>query len=156
MSFPKRHAISRARFFLELAEGCTVDERDAFEAYLEAAIIFGRTAIHRLIPLYENHPGWKAWFDSLWGDSSIEFFKEYRDDILHERPAKFGQIIAPPTITPPGQPDYFEDDRVTRAADLYYISDYGGDPTTPATDTVKYHLEVIMGYVETAENKFGS
>src|SRR5215213_7977017 len=94
MSFepPKRHPIWRARFFLQRAEECGVDERDVFEAYLEAAIVFGRSAILWLIPKYKSHPDWRAWFDSLKDNPSITFFKNYRDDILHERPPVVHQI----------------------------------------------------------------
>ena len=43
-----REALSRARFFLEKAKGCASDDRGDFEAYLEAAIVFARAAVHRL------------------------------------------------------------------------------------------------------------
>ncbi|HET6658429.1 MAG TPA: hypothetical protein VFH16_00780 [Rubrobacter sp.] len=48
----RRDAITRARFFLEHAHSCRYSDemawQEPFEAYMEAAIIFGRIAIQRL------------------------------------------------------------------------------------------------------------
>ena len=91
--FPPRHAISRADFFLTLASSCTASQRDDFEAFLEAAIIFGRTAIHRLQHEFKQHPDWPNWFHSLKGNPAIDFFKEHRDFTLKESSPKVGQRI---------------------------------------------------------------
>lgn len=133
--FVKRHAISRAEFFLECAERCSVDSRENFEAFLEASIVFGRTAIHRLKSQFKDHREWKAWFASLRGNPSVEFFREQRDFILKEAPPKVGQIIG-------GQPQ--------RAAQMYYFD----SPEVPATDTVRRHLEVMATLVQDAEARF--
>jgi len=45
---PPRHAISRARLFLDLADECSMEQRDRCEAFMEAAIIFCRAALHRV------------------------------------------------------------------------------------------------------------
>lgn len=135
-NFPQRHAISRARFFLRRAEECSVDKRDEFEAYLEAAIVFGRTAIHRLQTEYKKHPGWKQWFESLRSDPSVNFFREQRDFILKEGPPQVGQIIG--------------FDPITKAAELYYFD----DPAAPASDTVRYHLELLRRRVAIAQEQF--
>jgi hypothetical protein len=165
--FPPRHGISRARFFLERAEECSVDEREAFEAYLEAAIIFGRTAMDRLNRKYEKKIGkHKEWWDSLLENASVKFFKDARDFIVHEGPWPFNQIIlATPLhlhadLTPleGNRPDPTEvrghtvteaDDSNsrTRAADLYYIE----DEKPPATATVRRHLEQTTPLVTKAE-----
>ncbi len=82
----KRDAVSRARQFIQMAKGCGVEERDKYEAFLEAAIVFGRAALHRLQPLYEKHPDWKQWWNGLLGDESVEFFKSERNYLLKEGP----------------------------------------------------------------------
>ena len=137
-NFSKRHAISRARFFLEQAEKCSVTERDAFESYLEAAIIFGRTAIHRLKHEHEKHPEWKPWWNWLLTNPAAEFFRHERNSILKEGPPKVGQIITW--------------DAVSRAAELYSFD----DPETPATETVRQHLDELAKIVAGAEARFGS
>jgi hypothetical protein len=97
LNFPHKHAISRARFFLQRAEKCSVDEREAFEANLEAAIVFGRTALLRLKTKYGEkpgkHPDWDTWWDPLLTDPSVDFFRKARDFILKEGPPKIHQII---------------------------------------------------------------
>jgi hypothetical protein len=139
MHFPERHAISRAYFFLERAEECDASAREAFESYLEAAIIFGRTAIHRLKTKYENHPRWEAWFSSLLTDPAITFLRLHRDFILKEGPPMIGQIIKMGGTTPG-----------TRASELYYFEDV----STPATETVRQHLAIVASHVATAESQF--
>ncbi len=62
----KSDAVSRARQFLSMAKGCTVDQRDEYEAFLEAAIVFGRAALHRLQHVFGKRAGWKPWFDAFW------------------------------------------------------------------------------------------
>jgi len=52
----ERTAIARAEFFLALAEQCRPEERTEFEAFLEAAIVFARAALHRLKNEFETHP----------------------------------------------------------------------------------------------------
>jgi len=95
-SLPKRHALWRAHFFLSNAEKCTVEDRDVFECFLEASIIFARTALHRLISQFRSVSGWREWFDSYKEDDAILFFKNHRDFILKEDPPKIGQIIGKP------------------------------------------------------------
>lgn len=153
LNFPPRHAVSRARFFLERAEECKIDEREAFEAYLEAAIIFGRTALHRLKIQYGKDPNWdKAWWDSLLNDPSVVFFRDERDFILKEGPPKLGQVIRLPLLTSPGAPTLVTQATtpVTRATELYYFYDL----QIPATVTVRGHLELLTQHVSTAEASF--
>ncbi len=101
LDFPDRHAISRARFFLESAEECGVDEREAFEAHLEAAIVFGRSALHRLKHQYSKHSDWdEEWWNSLLTDPSVDFFIKERNVILKEGPPKRNQKIYLPTLGP--------------------------------------------------------
>ncbi len=146
----RRDAISRARFFLELARDCPYVEdlagREAFEAYLEAAIVFGRAAIHRVHEAAEKkargdpglHAGVKTWWDSLLGNPAIEFFREERNFILHEGPPKTGQKIG--SLAP------------LKAEELYYYE----DPAVPATATVERHLDAVEKIVTVAEARFGT
>lgn len=136
--FPIRHAISRARFFLHLAKQCPVDKRDEFEAYLEASIIFGRAALHRLQSEYERQSNWKPWWDGLRSNPAVIFFRKERNWILKEGPPKIGQIIRA------GGPP------VPMAAELYYYE----NPQTPATDTVEKHLNAVEAILVEAQSRF--
>lgn len=136
--FPKRHAISRARFFLDLAKRCSVEERDEFEAYLEASIIFARTAIHRLQSEHKHHSNWRPWWDSLRSDPAIEFFRDERNWITKQGPSKIGQVIGVGGL--PGN----------MASGLYYYE----NPKTPATETVEKHLNVIENRLIEAQSLF--
>jgi len=137
--FPPRHAISRARFFLQKAEQCTVQQRDECEAYLEAAIVFARTALLRLQWEYEKHPKWKSWWDGLLANVAVCFIRVERNCIIHERPPKIGQVIRV------GQTSGL-------AADLYYYE----SPDIPATDTIKRHLDEIAKLILEGQTLFVS
>ena len=137
-SYPKRHAISRARFFLEQAKKCKGDQRDEFEAYLEASIVFSRAALHRLKSAYEKHPDWKQWWDSLLSNPSVKFFRDARNWILKNASPKIGQIVRL------GEP------KASYASELYYYE----NPKTPATLTVEGHLDNLETIVREAESRF--
>ncbi len=136
--FPKRHAISRARFFLDLARQCSIEKRDEFEAYLEASIVFARTALLRLKKENEVHSNWRKWWDGLKSNPAVVFFREERNFIIHEGPPKFGQIIL--VGGPP----------VPLATELYYYE----NPQTPATDTVEKHLNAVEALLIEAKKLF--
>ena len=139
-SFPPRHPISRARFFLRLSDVSRLDEREHFEAFLEASIVFARAALHHLPFLFDGRPGWKSWWDSLAHDPAVEFFKEKRNWILKEGSSKVGQIIKAGQII-----------AAPRARDFYYFE----RPNIPATDTVGKHLGSLETIVLDAETRFG-
>ena len=88
-----RHPLARAEFFLALAEKCLTTQLSEFEAYLEASIIFARSAMHRLETEFEKHPEWKAWFKSMDADESVNFFRNQRDFILKECAPPLVQIV---------------------------------------------------------------
>ena len=139
LDLPDRHPLQRARFFLQKAEQCDASQLDAFEAYLDAAIVFGRSAMQWLQPKYKGNSEWKKWFNSLKNDPSIKFFKDYRDVLLHKHTPKYHQII-----------NMGGSAQGTRATELYYFE----DPGTPATETVRGHLENIAERVAYAEDQF--
>ena len=45
---PARHGTSRARLFIQLADECVVADKDMHEAFIDAVIVFCRTAMNRL------------------------------------------------------------------------------------------------------------
>jgi hypothetical protein len=137
-TLPNRHAISRARFFLDLADQCKASERDAHEAYMEAAIIFCRTAIHRLKTRYHRCDGWKSWFDSLRSNASVNFIQNERNFIVKEAQPKVGQVIRL------GQ-------TVEKAKDFYYYE----SPDISAIETVRRHVNEVERIIYEGESKFG-
>ena len=121
------------------ADLCQRHERDEHETYLEAAIAFGRSEIQRLEPKHKGHSQWKAWWQSLLNDPSVQFLREHRDHILHEAPPKIGQTVyvghEPPSV-----------------AHYYHYE----DQSVPAADTVRRHLARVRQLSEEARKLFGS
>src|SRR5688572_27646057 len=85
-----RSAIARSKLFLQLASAVPAGSRTDFEAFLEASIVFGRAAVHRLQSKYHKRAGWDAWWDHLLKEPSVNFFRKERDWILKEGPSKLG------------------------------------------------------------------
>jgi len=147
----RRDAITRAWFFLEqgrrLPYRADFGEYEAFEAYLEAAIIYSRIAIHRLHSAAEQRakgdPHLKAevdaWWASLLEDPAIPFIRDQRNFIAKEGPPKFNQ-----TIWAGGSPEKMEE--------LYYYE----TPDIPATETIERHLRSVERIVTDAERRFGT
>ena len=135
-SLPIRHALKRAYFFLGKAELCTIEERDHFECYIEASIIFARAALHRLKSTFEGVKGWKEWFDTYLEDDAVKYFKNHRDFILKEGPPKIAQIIGSINSV--------------MAKDMYYFE----HPKIPATLTIRKHLEKIAQIDQESHEKF--
>ena len=146
LTHESRSAVSRARFFLEKAKACPVGARVDFEAFLEAAIVFARAAVHRLKSQHEGHAQWKAWWDGLRDDPAVEFFRTERDWILKEAPPKLGQKIFAASVGR-AAPSYSP----ARAAELYYFD----DPGVPATATVERHLNDLEKRLAEGERRFG-
>ena len=145
-----RQALSRARFFVELARACRSDQRVEFEAFLEASIIFARSAVHRFKSEHQRLPKWKEVWDSWASEPSVLFFRKERDQILKEAPPKIGQMLfagtarggtrAPLTAEPPDEP--------RSAAEFYYYE----VPGTPASDTVERHLVALCALLTRAKS----
>ncbi len=140
-----RSAVARAKFFLEKAKACSVESRVDFEAFLEAAIVFARAAVHRLKSQNEGHAHWKAWWDGLRGNPEVEFFRTERDWILKEAPPKLGQKIFTASVGIEA-PSYSP----ARAAELYYFD----DPKVPATVTIERHLNDLEERMADGERRF--
>ncbi len=146
-SFPPRHPISRARFFLRLSETSKLDERERFEAFLDASIVFARAALHHLEfdfkgrLLKSKRPEWKKWWGSLAHVPAVKFFRTERNRILKEGPLKIGQVIRAGKIIKASE----------LARDFYYFE----SRDIPATVTVGKHLESLETIVSNAETRFG-
>lgn len=135
-----RDAIDRADFFLDLSRKCSGDERNEFEAFMEASIIFARAALHRLKTKYENHTDWKPWWENLLNNQTVNFFRNERDHILKVGPPKVGQIVK--IGSPPAQ----------KASKLYYYE----EPKIPATITIEKHLEEMKQLINFADKAFAN
>jgi len=139
-----RHAVSRARFFLDKAKGCPPDSRIDFEAFLEACIVFARAAVHRTKSKHQGHPNWNSVWSHWRQQPAIQFFRQERDWILKEAPPKLGQKIFPPSI------GSSEPTAVPCSASGFYFYD---DPNVPAAVTVEGHLASLEALLATAEQQ---
>ncbi len=131
--FPKRHPLSRAKFFLDKAIPLNAPDRDSFEAYLEAIIIFGYAAIQKAISLHEDHSKESNWLNSLEKNLAIAFFLTHGESLLHEGRLKVGQ-----NIFLHGEPFPVTD--IYWAREFYYFD----EPATVATETIRQHLDELV------------
>src|SRR5918995_6653553 len=148
----RRDAITRSWFFLEQARRlpyhADFGEYEAFEAYLEAAIIYSRVAVHRLLreasQRAKGDPHLKAevdaWWASLLEDPAISFFRIERNFIAKVGPPKVDQIIRAGGPAP------------EKMEELYYYE----TPDIPATETIERHLRSVERIVKEAEERFGT
>jgi len=90
LALPSRDAVSRAYLFLDLADKCPMEQRDQCEAFMEAAIIFCRTALQRAKTKCKHHPAFKPWWAGLLNDPHLMFIRRRRDWIVKEAPESFG------------------------------------------------------------------
>lgn len=146
VTYESRSAVSRSRLFLRLANECSPDERVEFEAFIEAAIVFARAALHRFQALHESHPEWKAWWNALRANPSTDFFRAERDWLLKEAPPKIGQRGFVASVGS-SQSNY----EPSGAGEFYFFE----DSSVPATDTIARHLEELERVLKEAEVLFG-
>lgn len=123
-----RSAISRASLFADLASKCRVDQREEYEAFLEAAIVFLRAALHRWknSPMHEQ-----VLWDSIKHSPSIMFVIDKRNILLKESHLAVTQIIS------------FGDEG-RDLADRLYCFELGES----AVETIRRHLFFIKAVVE--------
>lgn len=117
-----RRTVERATFFLERAELCGTDDRKAFEHFLEAAIVFGRSVTFHLQKEFGHLAGFESWYGEkqaqMASDPVFGFFKDKRNYILKEGPIpvpKTAAVAVTGTITFSS----FVEARVTRAKPWY-------------------------------------
>jgi len=93
-----RRTLAKARFFVDQAELVGIADREALEAHLEAAIVFGRTVTFHIQNEYCHRPGFKPWYSVLQTkmkeDSIFRFFLNTRNFILKEGPVGVGRVIS--------------------------------------------------------------
>ena len=106
---------------------------------MEAAIVFGRAALHRIEAQFKGQRDWPEWWRSLLEDPAVVFMRHHRDVILKEAPFRVGQVVRMGV-------------RETRAIDSYYFEEFD----IPATHTIASHVERIAELVVIAEQKFGA
>jgi hypothetical protein len=87
-----RNPLTRARFLLAQAEALPGTEQEAFDNYLQAAIVFGRSVYQYLQSLADAtgvDPGYRKWFEAsrtgMTADPVLAFFREARDLLVHHR-----------------------------------------------------------------------
>lgn len=139
--------MARARFFLDKAIAAGSDERIDVEAFLEASIVFGRTAFHRFQTVHRKHAAWSGWLKSMANEPAMNFFRRERDQILKEGPPKIGQKIGMPSIGPGGT--HIPAAPVSTASEFYYFD----DPAIPATTTVDRHLRTLERLLDEAQKQ---
>lgn len=132
--FPPRHAVARARFFHRLAARCGPEQRDDFEAFVEASIVFARAAFDRLRAQHARKANCSVWWERLRRHPSFAFVDSERNWVLHQAPPKIGQV------TRSGH-------TLTSAEESYFFE----TPDIPATKTLLHHLDNIERLVREAE-----
>jgi hypothetical protein len=139
-----RGAFSRAQLFLSEAKSCIASDRVRFEAFLDASIVFGRAAIHRMRDRLKRAGKGTTWWDSILEDEAVRFFRTHRDVILHERPLAVGQKIFVGSIESEEPTD------APQIADEFYFFD---DPSESATATVARRLMRLQELLSEAERE---
>jgi hypothetical protein len=125
-----------------MAVECRANEREDFEAFLEASIVFSRSALQRMNKAHSSHPRWKAWWNSLRENPSVVFFWSERDWILHEAPPKLGQrgfAASMGSSSPSYEPSW--------ASEFYFFT----GESLAATETVERNLREIERLVNEGE-----
>ena len=115
----------------------------------EAAIVFARAALHRFQAKDKRHAKFKAWWDSLLVNPSIDFIRTERNWLLKEAPPKINQVVFAATISVAG--DHAPAYGPAKAGEFYYFE----APGVPATCTVAKHLGVVSGLLSEGERLFG-
>lgn len=120
-----RVPLARARFFLAKAEALPGTEQEVFDTYLQAAIVFGRSAYHHLqgaAAAASADAGYRKWFAStsaeMLRDPLLEYFRESRDLILKERQVLVQRRIFG-TVSISGSGSMYAEGRVTRSEPWY-------------------------------------
>jgi hypothetical protein len=98
MSHSNAHKMwTKAAYFAERAKSVGSADRLALEADIEAAIVFGRSALDHLQRQYGKVPDFKAFNDRAWSslrsDPLCQPFLELRDFVIHEESAPIRKVI---------------------------------------------------------------
>jgi hypothetical protein len=83
-----RSTLLKSRFFLERARGVEDEDRQAFERFIEASIVFGRSVTFHLQKELSAHAGFADWYSTkrkqMSDDPIFGFFRDKRNYILKE------------------------------------------------------------------------
>jgi hypothetical protein len=113
-----RNAGARAKFFLALAEQCDLNHRNEFEAFVEASILFARSAILRAERKYKNHPNFKPWWQNLLKNPVLNALRDERNLVVHEAPPKVGQVIGGSGVDKASSLYFYETDANGKPVDI--------------------------------------
>lgn len=115
-----RNPLTRARFFLAQAEAVPGTDRDAFENYVQAAIVFGRSVYQYMGSLDGTagvDPDYRKWFSAkktaMTADPVLEHFRKSRDLLVHERHVPVARRVVR-TVTAMAYISEYAEVRVTR------------------------------------------
>ena len=90
--------LKKCRFFLDRAREVARSDRDAFGAYLEAAIIFSRSVTFHLQKELSAKPGFQAWYPvqqtRLSQNAGSRYLLEQRNYLLKEGPLQARRIVS--------------------------------------------------------------
>ena len=90
--------LGRANFFLDYAEAYAPSDRRAFEHFLEAAIVYGRSVTFHLQKEFSKYSGFDDWYrekqEEMGKDPLFRFFLDKRNYILKEGPVSIQKTIA--------------------------------------------------------------
>lgn len=92
-----RVTLDKARFFLERARETKLNERQAFIAYFEAAIVFARSITFHLQKEFASDPDFSSWYSkkqqALAKNRFAKFLLEQRNYVLKEGPVATKRVI---------------------------------------------------------------
>lgn len=90
--------LGRANFFLDCAQANITSDRRAFEHFLEAAIVYGRSVTFHLQKEFSKYSGFDDWYrekqEEMGKDPLFRFFLGKRNYILKEGPVSIQKTIA--------------------------------------------------------------
>lgn len=92
-----RETLERSRFFVKAARAAEPAERESFEHYVYAAIVFGRAVTNHLQKEYKHCPGFDDWYEEQQSEMQkaplLRFFYAERTFILKRRPTPIQKTI---------------------------------------------------------------
>ena len=93
-----RQTLGKARLFAQQAQHSKLENREAFQANLEAAIVFGRSITFHIQKEFAHQKDFDAWYanhqSTLKNDLLSQFFLQSRNFILKQGPAGVKRVIA--------------------------------------------------------------
>ena len=92
-----RRTLEKGRFYIQQAELVATSDRRAFEHFLEASIVFGRSVTFHLQKEFSRNSDFKKWYTQkqteMASDDLFGFLKHKRNYILKEGPIAVPKII---------------------------------------------------------------